>query len=344
MTRLPAEWEEQDGVLLAWPPTTGNYGPHFDVAAARETFAQLAALITRYERVLLVANEPADLPERLAAAGADLACVRVVPLAFNDYWSRDFGPLTVRDGDTLRLLDFTFNGWGAKFTAELDNQVTRRLHAAGAFAAGVAHAPVDMVLEGGSLDSDGAGTLLTTRVCLLTETRNRGWPAARIEAALHAHFGVTRVLWLDHGAIRGDDTDSHVDMLARFAPDDTILHATCDRADDWHAGPLGRMAAELSALRTAAGRPYRLLPLPIPRPLHDADGRRLAASYANFLVINGAVLVPTYRDPAADAAALATLGAAFPGRAVHGVDVLPLIVENGSLHCVTMQLPRGVLA
>ena len=340
--RLPAEWEPQDAVQLAWPPSQGAYGPTFEVAAARAVFAQLAAAITQRQRLLLIANQANGVREALTAAGARLDRVQLRVLPFNDFWSRDFGPITIMADGRPELLDFTFNGWGSKYAATLDDQVTRRLHVEGAFG----HCPlrtVDMVLEGGSLDTDGQGTLMTTSHCLLSPKRNAGMTRNQVETSLKHHLGCDRVLWLDHGGIQGDDTDSHVDMLARFAGPNTILYSSCPTTSDWHHGPLKSMQAELEKFRTRTQQPYRLLPLPIPAPIHDRTGRRLAASYANFLVINGAVLLPVYGDPN-DEVAKQTLAIGFPDREIIPIDCRPLILENGSLHCVTMQLPAGALA
>ncbi len=340
--RLPAEWEAQDGVLLAWPRPEMDWLPYLD--EARRTVAGLAAAITRFERLVLIARAD-EAGAMLAGAGAVMERVTFVDCPLNDTWARDFGPLTVvratPAGREARLLDCVFNGWGGKFCAEADTQATGRLHAAGVFGA-TPRRRLDFVLEGGSLDSDGKGALLTTSTCLLQPGRNPGFDRRGIEARLRDELGAARVHWLEHGALAGDDTDSHVDMLARFAPDDTIIYTACDDPADEHAAPLGAMAEELAALRTAAGRPYRLIPLPWPRAIFDADGARLPASYANFLAINGAVLTPAYGD-ARDAQAREAIDAAFPGRIAIGVDCTALIRQHGSLHCMTMQLPKGAL-
>lgn len=338
---LPAEWAPQDGVLLVWPPSGSPWAASGALAEVEATFARLVATISRYEQVLLVVPEVARVRALLVAAGAELAAVTLLDAPADDCWARDLGPITVRRDGRPTLLDFTFNGWGGKYRAVRDNALTRLLHARRAFGA-TPLTTVDLVLEGGSIESDGAGTILTTAACLLTPTRNPQLDRAGVVAALRTWLGAMRVLLLEHGWLSGDDTDAHVDMLARFAPGDVILHATCPDAADEHHPHLTALAAELATLRTIAGAPYRLLPLPIPAAKYDAAGQRLPGSYANFLVINGAVLVPTYRD-AADAPALATIARAFPGRAVIGLDCLPLIHQFGSLHCVTMQLPQGVL-
>jgi agmatine deiminase len=337
--RLPAEWEPQDGVLLAWPHEDTDWAPV--LPRVEPVFAELAARIAEAERVVVAAQDPARAERALARARVPPDRVRLYPVPTNDTWARDFGPLTVEEGGRPRLLDFGFNGWGLKFAADRDNRVTRRLHGLGAFGTTPLET-VGLVLEGGSVESDGAGTILTTRECLLGPNRNPHLDRAGVEAALARHLGAERVLWLEHGRLEGDDTDAHVDTLVRLAPDDTLLYVACDDPGDGHFAALEALADEVRALRTAQGRPYRLVPLPWPRPCYDRDGHRLPATYANFLVINGAVLVPTYADPK-DAEALAAVAEGFPGRRVVGIDCAPLILQHGSLHCVTMQLPRGVL-
>ncbi len=337
--RLPAEWEEQDGVILAWPHEQSDWRPC--LAEVEPVFVEIANQVSQREPVIIVAPDERAVRPKLEAAGARMENVRLYRVATNDTWARDFGPLTVlADGQAL-LLDFGFNGWGLKFAADLDNLITRELHRAGTFAATPLET-VGLVLEGGSIESDGNGTILTTKACLLSPNRNPHLTGAEIERALGCLFGADRFLWLGKGHLAGDDTDSHVDTLARFCPDDTIIHVACDDPGDEHYREIAAMGEELRRFRTRDGRPYRLLPLPWPTPRYDEDGERLPATYANYLVINGAVLVPTYRDQN-DAMALATVGCAFPGREIVGIDCLPLILQHGSLHCVTMQLPKGVL-
>ncbi|PLX85702.1 MAG: agmatine deiminase [Desulfuromonas sp.] len=337
--RLPAEWEEQDGILLAWPHPGSDWTPILHLV--EPVFTEIARQAARFGKVLIVAHDASAVRAGLGSVGADHERVRILEIPNNDTWSRDFGPITILENGSPVLLDFGFNGWGLKFPADLDNLISRRLHAAGAFGA----APLrttGLVLEGGSIDSDGKGTILTTSECLLGPNRNPHLDRGMIETRLREHFGADRVLWLENGYLAGDDTDAHVDTLARFAPGDAILHMACDDPEDEHFEPLRRMAAELERFRTPAGAPYRLLPLPWPKPRFDDEGQRLPATYANFLALNGAVLVPTYGDPA-DEAALKTIGLAFAGREIVGIDCSPLILQHGSLHCVTMQLPRGVL-
>lgn len=337
--RLPAEWEAQDGVLLAWPHETSDWHPVLE--AVEPVFIEIIKQISRFERVLVVAPEVEKVQRKLADAGAVLERIAIYAIPSNDTWSRDFGPLTVYEDRRPVLLDFGFNGWGLKFAADQDNQITARLQAAGAFGELERRVP-GLVLEGGSIESDGDGTLLTTAECLLGPNRNPHLDRAGVEAELRRRLGAGRILWLENGYLAGDDTDSHIDTLARLGPDDTILYVACDDEQDEHHAALRRMEAELRAFRTRDGRPYRLIPLPWPDAKFDAAGERLPATYANFLVVNGAVLVPTYNDPKDDAA-LAAIGQVFADRAIIGIDCLPLLLQHGSLHCVTMQLPSGVL-
>ncbi len=339
-TRLPAEWEAQDGVLLAWPHKETDWQPLLHLV--EPVFVEIARQASRFERVLIVAPDAGEVRTALELAGVSLERITIYEVPTNDTWSRDFGPITVVRNGRPVLLDFGFNGWGLKFASCFDNQATGRLREAGAFGTTPVEIP-GLILEGGSIESDGRGTILTTAECLLDANRNPHLTRPQIEQRLRELLGAERVLWLENGYLAGDDTDSHVDTLARLGPEDTIVYVACDDPQDEHYRALRAMEAELKALRTADGRPYRLIPLPWPAPCYDEDGERLPATYANFLVINDAVLVPTYGDDH-DQAALDAIGLAFPGRAIIGIDCFPLILQHGSLHCVTMQIPRGVLA
>jgi len=336
--RLPAEWEPQDGVMLAWPHPATDWHDHLPEVAA--TYTELIRQIVRFEKVLLVAPDPDEVQAHLSAVGIDLARVSVYEVATNDTWARDFGPITVEVNNQPVLLDFGFNGWGLKFAANLDNQVTQHLKQQAALLP--CTNIIGLVLEGGSIESDGCGTVMTTSQCLLSPNRNPQLTRQELEGAMHSLFGAQRVLWLEHGHLEGDDTDAHIDTLARLCPDDTIVYVACDDSSDNHFQALQKMEQELQQLTTASGSPYRLLALPWPEAKYDISGNRLPASYANYLVINNAVLVPTYRDPV-DNGALAMIALAFPGREIIGIDCLPLIEQHGSLHCITMQLPQGVL-
>jgi agmatine/peptidylarginine deiminase len=275
---------------------------------------------------------------RLRSNRVNMARVRFVTVAYDDTWLRDSGPITLRAGNGFNLLDFRFTAWGGKFEAGLDDLLVETLAAQGVFG-DAARQRIDFALEGGGIETDGHGTLLTTWRCL--HERHPDASREELTAKLSAWLHQDRVLWLDHGALEGDDTDAHIDTLARFAPDDAIVFQACDDEADSHYADLKAMAEEIAALRTRDGNPYRLFPLPWARPVLD-EGRRLAASYANFLIVNGAVLMPAYGDPADDAAA-AVLAQAFPGREIVQVPCRPLIWQNGSLHCITMQLPEGLV-
>lgn len=336
---LPAEWEEQDGVLLAWPHESTDWHPILDQVVP--VYTEVIRQISRKEAAVVLATDTTAVGEALDRAGAFMENVRIYPVETNDTWARDFGPLAVRDAGRLQILDFGFNGWGLKFAADRDNMATLRLREAGAFI-DLPFTTPGLILEGGSIESDGKGTILTTSACLLSPNRNPHLSRQQVEAALHELLGADRILWLEQGYLAGDDTDSHIDTLARLCPGDTIVHVSCDDPLDEHSAAITAMTEELERFRTREGLPYRLLPLPWPEPKRAADGHRLPATYANFLIINGAVLVPTYRDKA-DAAALEIVGTAFPDREIIGIDCLPLIQQHGSLHCITMQLPRGVL-
>lgn len=336
-TLLPAEWAPQSAVLLTWPRRDGDFARWFD--AVERNFTELAVTLSRHVPVMIVAElDPEGLATRLATAGARPGRITIHPVPADDVWARDHGPITVFRDRRPHHLDFTFNGWGGKFDATLDNRITRELAKRGALTAPVT--TLDFVLEGGGIESDGAGTLLTTERCLLAPTRNPGLTKAQIEEKLKGWFGVTRVLWLKRGDLLGDDTDGHIDTIARFCDPGTIAYQACEDRDDAHFEDLAAMAEELRALRDAYGKPYKLIPLPLPTAIHDEDGKRLPAGYANFLITNGAVLVPVYGD-ALDAEALARLKPAFPGREVVGIDCKPLIHQYGGLHCVTMQIPRS---
>ena len=315
--RLPAEWEPQSGVQLTWPHAQTDWAYMLDDIT--KTYDEMAEAIRRYEPLLIVSPPT------------------------NDTWARDHGFITlVNDRGDRRLLDFCFNGWGEKFPAELDNAINRRLYDEGrVHGEYVNH--LDFVLEGGSIESDGRGTVFTTTPCLLAPHRNQPLTREQIDQRLKEMLCAERIVWIDHGQLTGDDTDGHIDTLVRICPEDTIMYVGCDDPQDEQYQELRLMEEQLRTLRTLDGRSYRLLKLPMPRAIHDEDGERLPATYANFLVINGAVLVPTYAQPDLDAEALNLVAQAFPDRDIVGIDCCSIIRQHGSLHCCTMQFPAGVL-
>ena len=325
--RLPAEWEPQWGVQLTWPHARTDWAPMLDEITA--TYHEIAREISKRENLLIVAPEGAQ-----PIINCQLSIINS-----NDTWARDHGFITLTDDEGHhRLLDFCFNGWGEKFPAELDNAINRRLYDEGLLGGEYVDC-LDFVLEGGSIESDGRGTVFTTTGCLLAPHRNQPLTKAQIEERLKRELHAERILWIDHGALTGDDTDGHIDTLVRICPDDTLLYMGCDDPDDEQYDELRLMEEQLKTFRTIDGRPYRLLKLPMPRPIYDGDDR-LPATYANFLVINGAVLCPTYAQPDLDAEALRLIGEAFPDREIVGIECNSIIKQHGSLHCCTMQFPQ----
>lgn len=337
---MPAEWAAQAAVLIAWPPSGGDWEPYLE--RVEPAFRALAKAISRHARLLVVTDDAAEALSQLAVAGVPAGGATIVQQPLDDTWTRDYGPITVLDGGRPLLLDFTFNGWGLKYPASQDNQATRRLHAAGHFATTPLRT-IGLALEGGAIESDGAGTILTTTACLLSPNRNPHLSREQIESALREHLGATHVLWLDHGHLDGDDTDSHIDTIARLCPDNTIAYVRCDDPEDDHFLDFQKLELELFALRNREGKPFRLVPLPwCATMLAPDDGRRLPATYANVLFLNGSVLVPTYGEARRDQAALTAWGNACPGFRIESVACGDLALQHGSLHCATMQIPEEV--
>jgi len=337
-TFFPSEWTMQSGVMITWPHEDTDWAYMLDEAVA--CFVKIAREISKRERLLIVCRNEQSVRKDLGEVMNPNIRFRELPT--NDTWARDHGPITVFVDGSPYLYDFQFNGWGLKFPANYDNQITKSLYLSRTFSPKVGYMSLlYYVLEGGSIESDGAGTLMTTSQCLLSPNRNEHLTQPQVEEFLKSSFGVERVLWINHGYLAGDDTDSHVDTLARFCDVDTIAYVQCDDKTDEHYASLKLMERELKSFKTLEGNPYRLIPLPMADARYEGE-QRLPATYANFLIVNGAVLVPTYRSPK-DELALSALREAFPDREVVGVDCSALIHQHGSLHCVTMQLPYYVL-
>lgn len=337
--RFPAEWETGGAILVAWPHAATDWAYMLD--RVDDCYKSLVGALTAAGQLAVILTPE---PERVRPmlAGVDPRRVLVVDIDTDDTWTRDYGPISVEDcGDTL-LLDFMFNGWGLKFAAANDNLASARLSRLGVLTAPVANRRW-FVLEGGSIETDGCGTLLTTTRCLMSPNRNAGLSRAEIEAVLARELGVTHQLWLDHGALEGDDTDSHIDTLARLAPDDTIIYVSVSDPKDPHFEELSLMAAQLRDMRTPAGQPYNLIELPLPEPIHDEDGNRLPATYANYLVTPDTLFMPVYGQPRNDRLACEIIRIAFPSREIIPVNCEALIRQHGSLHCATMQLPSSVI-
>lgn len=340
MIRLPSEWEAHDAILLAWP------GEHTDWANTlihvRRTYLAIFDELLNHTSIVLIVRR--DMVNELTALFRELFTSRsnkihLFVAEYNDTWARDFGPIGIETGGSTGYVDFIFNGWGNKFDAVQDNLLTTRLRFSGVLNSS-AVTPSSMVLEGGAIDSNGDGCLLTTSACLLNHNRNPSLNRATIEEALVDSLGVTKVLWLDHGYLAGDDTDCHIDTLARFTSVDTIVYIQCDDESDDHYPALLKMEEQLKSFRNQHNQPFTLIPLPLPKTILGEDGERLPATYANFLVSNGVVLVPTYDDDNDDVA-LSQFALAFPELKVVGINCLALIEQHGSLHCITMQLLKG---
>ena len=374
--RLPAEWEPQDFVLRTWPNETTDWAPYLE--EIRQTVAEMVRAIARHEEVMLLSMFKTDVPDELR----EMPNVYVAELPNNDTWARDFGPIVLKstqpvdssaegDGTTddeeqekdFLWLDFRFNGWGEKFQAAWDNMIPYKLWALyGFFEDADYEDHQDFVLEGGSIEADGQGTLFTTSQCLLAPHRNQPLTKEQIEEQLKRRLRIGRVVWLDYGNLVGDDTDGHIDTIVRCAPDDTLVYVGCDDPADEQYADFHALEEQLKALRTADGKPYRLLRLPMPDGIYEVEGdkvavqssnvaarrskvqevqgERLPATYANFLVINGAVLVPTYDQPEKDAEALRVVQQAFPDREMIPIDARTIIRQHGSVHCLTMQVPK----
>lgn len=330
------EWSRQQAILLSLPHdgTDWVYMLYEVIDCYRGILRALQGCGTPVH--LLVR----DIREAEQCLGAEiLRDVTLHTADFNDTWIRDYGPISLMSADGLRLLDFGFNGWGLKFAADRDNLVNLRMAEAG-FMPECYVNQRDFVLEGGSVETDGCGTLLTTSRCLCSPNRNGGLTKSQAEEALRRRLNVSRIMWLDHGALAGDDTDSHIDTLARIAPHDTIIYAGCSDHDDEHFTDMQAMASDLKELRTSEGMPYNLVELPLPDAIFDADdGTRLPATYANYLITNKKILVPSYAQPHKDELARLTIQSVFTDHVAESVDCRALIRQHGSLHCATMQIP-----
>ncbi len=336
--QFPAEWAPQSGVQLTWPHAGTDWKDQLEEVTA--CYVSIAKEIIKREKLLIVCSDKNQVIRDLGGDGEGRIIFCELPS--NDTWARDHGAISVIVNGILCIYDFTFNGWGMKFAANYDNQITGELYKNKVFAAEVMYKNMmHCVLEGGSIESDGRGTILTTSRCLLSPNRNEYKDKAEIADYLLLMFGAKRVLWLRHGFLSGDDTDSHIDTLARFCDPETIAYVRCEDPDDIHYHELSIMEKELQRFKTTEGKPYRLIDLPMADKV-IFDGECLPATYANFLIINGAVLMPTYGS-GKDEIAKKQLQKAFPGREIVGIDCLPLIRQHGSLHCVTMQFPEGFL-
>jgi agmatine/peptidylarginine deiminase len=337
---LPAEWEPQSFVQLTFPHAQTDWAYMLDEVT--DCYIHIAKEIVKRENLVVVCADENGVKEALKTLPQEK--IRYVEIPSNDTWARDYGGITILKNEKPVVLDFTFNGWGLKFAANLDNQITSQLFQKEIFPAHVEYKNrKKFILEGGSIESDGKGTILTTTKCLLSINRNNR-NKEKIEDKLKKHLGAKRILWLHNGSLAGDDTDSHIDTLARFCDEKTIAYVKCEDENDTHYDELKKMEEELKNFNILTdndekSQRYQLIPLPMADAVYDEDGNRLPATYANFLIINGAVLCPTYNSPK-DAIALEKLQTAFPNHEIVGIDCSALIKQHGSLHCVTMQYPK----
>jgi len=333
---MPPEWAEQSSIQLTWPHENTDWREYLNEIS--EVYVNMADAITRHEQLLIVTPEPETVKGQLQGKLTDCQLSKITfhKCKTNDTWARDHGFITLTGDGVPVLLDFRFNGWGEKFPANLDNAINKSLYQQG-IVKGQYVDKNDFVLEGGSIESDGKGTVFTTSQCLMAPHRNQPMTRDEIEQKLKESLKAERIIWINHGHLEGDDTDGHIDTLVRTAPNDTLLYVSCKDKTDSHYTDLKLMEDELKELRTIDGRPYRLLGLPMPNPIFDGEDR-LPATYANFVIINGAIIYPTYGQTDNDNKAARILSEAFPDRELIGIDSCPVIRQHGSLHCCTMQL------
>lgn len=338
--RLLAEWEECESVFLTLPDSHTDW--NYILSEAREQYRNIIETFTHNNVKCLVLTKNIKEAERLLSY-ADRDKVVLVEGEYNDTWTRDYGPISVIRGDRRRALDFGFNGWGLKFASDQDNLVNLNLAKKLIILPDAYRNERDYILEGGSIDTDGKGTILTTTRCLCSPNRNGGKSKSEINEILYKRLGADHVLWLDYGALSGDDTDSHVDTLCRMAPHNTIIFTGCRDVEDEHFEELLKMRAQLTLFRNKEGMPYNLVELPLPDAIYDENGLRLPASYANYLVTPHILFVPVYDQPQNDRLACNTLKIVFPTHKIVPITCLTLIKQHGSLHCATMQLPSGIV-
>lgn len=339
MKQFLPEWTPCDGVLLALPHKDTDW--NYILEEAIDQYKLIVdALVKEGKHIVLLCNKRQVAEKHFTNYNPER--ITFIEIEYNDTWTRDYGPITILKHNELRGLDFGFNGWGLKFAADQDNQVNRRLNEKSVFSKGLYRNETSFILEGGSVETDGEGTVLTTTRCLCSPNRNGYLSKKEADFQLRKRLGAQHILFLDYGALIGDDTDSHIDTLARMAPDNIILFTGCRDMEDPQFEELLKMRAQLSMFRNAEGNPYNLVELPLPDAIYDENGDRLPATYANYLVTENVIFMPTYNQKGKDELAMQTVRIAFPNHKVVGVDCRTLIKQHGSLHCATMQLPQGL--
>lgn len=340
MRNFLPEWVSQESILMALPTSATDW--EYIIDEAQSQYERIIRSFTdNGVRVVLLCHDEEDAKGLLVNCRQDL--ITYVTCEYNDTWTRDYGPLTVMKDDRPYALDFGFNGWGLKFASDKDNLVNLHLYEKSLIPSEKYRNERDFVLEGGSVETDGEGTILTTTRCLCSPNRNGGLSKQDVEIQLQRRLGASHVLFLDYGALEGDDTDSHIDTLARIAPENIIYFTGCRNMNDSQFEELLKMRAQLTMFRNAEGEPFNLVELPLPDAIYDENGDRLPATYANYLVTNNVIFVPTYNQPQNDILAMQSMKIAFPDHAVVGIDCTTLIKQHGSLHCATMQIPENIL-
>lgn len=335
MKRVPAEWERQQCVLMSFPHEETDWNDPDDpsqLEASLSPFIRIAQAIAYGEAVYIICKDK----EKISSMFCYPRNLTFIEIPTNDTWIRDYGYISIKEDEEKKLLDFTFDGWGGKFEASLDNAVNTALHKKG-YMGTTPLESVDFILEGGSIESDGEGSILTTTACLCNPNRNGGHTKEEIEQKFKTYLGAHSVLWLDHGYLAGDDTDSHIDTLARFVNTSTIAYVKCDDKNDEHYDALEKMERQLKTFRTKEDEAYVLIPLPMTDAIYDKKGERLPATYANFLITNDALLYPTYEDKN-DKVVHEIFKEIFPKKEIIPINCLKLIEQGGSLHCSTMQV------
>ena len=328
MKRLIAEFEEQSFVQIIFPHSNTDWKPY--LYEAQITFRNIIQAIASFEPCLVICHDIQEA-QKFLPTHPNIIYVRYTT---DDTWARDCSALSVCEGEEVVLYDFTFSGWGDKFASSQDNLLTQ--HLSPLYNTSVKKQ--EFVLEGGAIESNGRGLLLSTTACIYNPNRNAHLTKEARTRKLQQFFGAQEVLYLHHGHLEGDDTDSHIDTLARFIDTQTICYVQCTNTQEQHYETLFHMEQELIAL--AAQHNLTLVPLPLPSPLYY-NNERLPATYANFLFVNGGVLVPVY-GVKEDTEALKIFQKTFPTRKVVTVDCSVLVRQHGSLHCVTMQFPKGI--
>ena len=335
---FPAEWHPQSAIQITWPHKGTDW---IDIIDEVTTFyVTLSKEILKHTKLLIVCNEVVEIKKHFTPS--EQKKLILAEIESNDTWSRDHGAISLFIDGKPAIYDFGFNAWGLKFASNHDNQITQKLFKKGVFAKEVKyHNYLNFILEGGAIESDGEGTLLTTSKCLLAPNRNQPLTKNEIEKFLIKTLGLKQVLWLNYGYLSGDDTDNHIDTLARLCNKTTVAYVQCTDESDQHYIELKKMEQELAAFHRLDGESYNLIPLPMADPVYE-DDYRLPATYANFLIMNKVVLMPTYNTNK-DIVAKKQLQKAFPDKEIIGIDCQTLIKQHGSLHCITMQYPEGFL-